>query len=209
MEETIHIMSNAVANGLAGAGGGIIAQIITYPLQTVHNPTPTALSHIMQYSLFLSNSSGGYTVCRWIRVNKLREWPRKGHVIPMGVRSLPKAMQLLLPLALFFKFSRFLLYFIFNPLMFFSSREKREENSPFSPFLFLFGWYQVIRTEGWGGLYSGLKPSLLGTAASQVGPFSFLFESITVSYLFDCLLLLYLIFLLNTRNECLNDKSRI
>jgi len=31
--------------------------------------------------------------------------------------------------------------------------------------------YQVIRTEGWGGLYSGLKPSLLGTAASQV--FSF------------------------------------
>lgn len=27
---------------------------------------------------------------------------------------------------------------------------------------------QVIRTEGWGGLYSGLKPSLLGTAASQV-----------------------------------------
>lgn len=28
-------MSNAVANGLAGAGGGIIAQIITYPLQTV------------------------------------------------------------------------------------------------------------------------------------------------------------------------------
>ncbi|KAH7510813.1 hypothetical protein FEM48_ZijujUnG0085400 [Ziziphus jujuba var. spinosa] len=25
----------------------------------------------------------------------------------------------------------------------------------------------VIRTEGWGGLYSGLKPSLLGTAASQ------------------------------------------
>jgi hypothetical protein len=28
-------MSNAVLNGLAGAGGGIIAQIITYPLQTV------------------------------------------------------------------------------------------------------------------------------------------------------------------------------
>jgi adenine nucleotide transporter 17 len=56
-------MSNAVANGLAGAGGGIIAQIITYPLQTVHNPLPQ-LSHIMQYSLFLSNSSGGYTVCR-------------------------------------------------------------------------------------------------------------------------------------------------
>lgn len=28
-------MSNAVLNGLAGAGGGIISQIITYPLQTV------------------------------------------------------------------------------------------------------------------------------------------------------------------------------
>lgn len=28
-------MSSAIANGLAGAGGGIIAQIITYPLQTV------------------------------------------------------------------------------------------------------------------------------------------------------------------------------
>lgn len=28
-------MSDALINGLAGAGGGIIAQIITYPLQTV------------------------------------------------------------------------------------------------------------------------------------------------------------------------------
>jgi hypothetical protein len=28
-------MSSAAVNGLAGAGGGIIAQIITYPLQTV------------------------------------------------------------------------------------------------------------------------------------------------------------------------------
>jgi hypothetical protein len=45
LEESIHSMSNAVANGLAGAGGGIIAQIITYPLQTVHNSTPTALSY--------------------------------------------------------------------------------------------------------------------------------------------------------------------
>lgn len=29
--------SNAIANGLAGAGGGIIAQILTYPLQAVTN----------------------------------------------------------------------------------------------------------------------------------------------------------------------------
>ncbi|KAG8632160.1 hypothetical protein MANES_18G000051v8 [Manihot esculenta] len=28
-------------------------------------------------------------------------------------------------------------------------------------------FHQVIKTEGWGGLYSGLKPSLFGTAASQ------------------------------------------
>lgn len=27
---------------------------------------------------------------------------------------------------------------------------------------------QVIRQEGWGGLYRGLAPSLVGTAASQV-----------------------------------------
>ncbi|XLT27227.1 hypothetical protein HN873_058519 [Arachis hypogaea] len=26
----------------------------------------------------------------------------------------------------------------------------------------------LIGSEGWGGLYSGLKPSILGTAASQV-----------------------------------------
>lgn len=32
----------------------------------------------------------------------------------------------------------------------------------------LFQMLQVIKTEGWGGLYSGLKPSLVGTAASQV-----------------------------------------
>lgn len=28
-------MSSALANGLAGAGGGLIAQILTYPLQAV------------------------------------------------------------------------------------------------------------------------------------------------------------------------------
>jgi hypothetical protein len=34
-ERAMSSNSNAVANGLAGAGGGIVAQIITYPLQTV------------------------------------------------------------------------------------------------------------------------------------------------------------------------------
>jgi hypothetical protein len=28
-------MSDALINGLAGAGGGIVAQLLTYPLQTV------------------------------------------------------------------------------------------------------------------------------------------------------------------------------
>ncbi|KAL7596843.1 hypothetical protein Lser_V15G30466 [Lactuca serriola] len=32
-------MSNTVVNSLVGAGGGIIAQIITYPLQSVHIPS--------------------------------------------------------------------------------------------------------------------------------------------------------------------------
>lgn len=40
--------SNALANGLAGAGGGIIAQILTYPLQTVLNPNS---SFSLLYSL--------------------------------------------------------------------------------------------------------------------------------------------------------------
>ncbi|KAL0452761.1 UNVERIFIED_CONTAM: Peroxisomal nicotinamide adenine dinucleotide carrier [Sesamum latifolium] len=34
-------MSDALINGLAGAGGGIIAQLITYPLQTVNTQQRT------------------------------------------------------------------------------------------------------------------------------------------------------------------------
>ncbi|CAN4114537.1 unnamed protein product [Withania somnifera] len=79
-------MSSALANGLAGAGGGIIAQIITYPLQTVNTRQQTE------------------------RV------VREGH----------------------------------------DSRGNA-----------LFQILQVVRSEGLLGLYSGLKPSLLGTAASQ------------------------------------------
>ncbi|KAD3338149.1 hypothetical protein R6Q59_027118 [Mikania micrantha] len=81
-------MSNAVVNGLAGAGGGIIAQIITYPLQSVNTRQQT--ERIAKKSR--SQGSSGGTLVQLI---------------------------------------------------------------------------EVIRTEGIGGLYSGLKPSLLGTAASQ------------------------------------------
>lgn len=79
-------MSSALANGLAGAGGGIIAQIITYPLQTVNTRQQTE------------------------RV----------------------------------------------------SRESRDSRGSA-----LFQILQVVRSEGLSGLYSGLKPSLLGTAVSQ------------------------------------------
>ncbi|XAR64314.1 hypothetical protein NMG60_11024600 [Bertholletia excelsa] len=87
-------MSSAVVNGVAGAGGGIIAQIITYPLQTVNTRQQTE------------------------RVAK------KGQLLPTTNRPAPAGGTLIQIL-------------------------------------------QVLRTEGWGGLYSGLKPSLLGTAASQ------------------------------------------
>ncbi|KAJ9535533.1 hypothetical protein OSB04_un001335 [Centaurea solstitialis] len=83
-------MSNAVVNGLAGAGGGIIAQIITYPLQSVNTRQQT--ERIAKKSQGSSSSSSAGTL-----------------------------VQIL----------------------------------------------QVIKSEGLGGLYSGLKPSLLGTATSQ------------------------------------------
>ncbi|XP_050230467.1 peroxisomal nicotinamide adenine dinucleotide carrier-like isoform X2 [Mercurialis annua] len=78
--------SDAVANGIAGAGGGIIAQIITYPLQTVNTRQQTE------------------------RLAKKKQQHKTNTLLQI---------------------------------------------------------LQVIRSEGWGGLYSGLKPSLLGTAASM------------------------------------------
>uniref|UniRef100_A0A1D1ZJ35 Mitochondrial substrate carrier family protein Q n=1 Tax=Anthurium amnicola TaxID=1678845 RepID=A0A1D1ZJ35_9ARAE len=93
--------SNAVANGLAGAGGGIIAQIITYPLQTVNTRQQTErISKKKAMGLVRVGEAG----------SERAEGAAKG--------TLPQMLQ-------------------------------------------------VIRTEGWGGLYSGLKPSLVGTAASQ------------------------------------------
>ncbi|MED6135173.1 hypothetical protein PIB30_043791 [Stylosanthes scabra] len=93
--------SNALANGLAGAGGGIIAQIITYPLQTVNTrqQTERTLKRNNHNNLLLQSSN--------------------------SITSSPPAAGTLLQIL------------------------------------------HVIGSEGWGGLYSGLKPSLLGTAASQ------------------------------------------
>ncbi|CAL4929902.1 unnamed protein product [Urochloa decumbens] len=83
-------MSSAAVNGLAGAGGGIIAQIITYPLQAVNTRQQTE-----------------------------------------------------------------------------RSAKKRKAGSGATDTSTLFQMLQLIQNEGWGGLYSGLKPSLFGTAASQ------------------------------------------
>ncbi|XP_057740916.1 peroxisomal nicotinamide adenine dinucleotide carrier-like [Arachis stenosperma] len=90
--------SNALANGLAGAGGGIIAQIITYPLQTVNTRQQTERTLKRNNQSLLLQSSNTTTT------------------------SAPGTLLQIL---------------------------------------------HVIGSEGWGGLYSGLKPSLLGTAASQ------------------------------------------
>ncbi|GAA0147562.1 transporter [Lithospermum erythrorhizon] len=81
-------MASALVNGLGGAGGGIIAQIMTYPLQTLNTRQQT---------------------------ERLAKKNNKHNNI-QGTT--------------------------------------------------LFQIIQVIRTEGLGGLYSGLKPSLFGTAAS-------------------------------------------
>lgn len=40
-------MSDAVVNGLAGAGGGIVAQILTYPLQAVSAGPAYSLNHYL------------------------------------------------------------------------------------------------------------------------------------------------------------------
>lgn len=78
-------MSDALINGVAGAGGGIIAQILTYPLQTVNTRQQTDRD---------------------------------------------------------------------------PSRSSRKEGT-------LTQMIKVVKHEGWGRLYGGLTPSLVGTAASQ------------------------------------------
>ncbi|XP_073014997.1 peroxisomal nicotinamide adenine dinucleotide carrier-like isoform X2 [Primulina eburnea] len=112
-------MSNAVVNGMAGAGGGIIAQIITYPLQTVNTRQQT--ERVAKKDS--PQAAAGSTLAQIVRVTRLLllRYPN-------------------------FIYGRF--------------------------FLLIRGW-QVIKSEGLGGLYSGLKPSLLGTAASQGVYYSF------------------------------------
>ncbi|ERN09708.1 hypothetical protein AMTRI_Chr08g159960 [Amborella trichopoda] len=87
-------MSDALINGLAGAGGGIIAQLITYPLQTVNTRQQTERDPKKVSGDESSSASTG----------------NPGAIAQM---------------------------------------------------------HKVVKHEGWGRLYSGLGPSLVGTAASQ------------------------------------------
>ncbi|KAL6554679.1 hypothetical protein OROHE_007418 [Orobanche hederae] len=81
-------MSDALINGLAGAGGGIVSQLITYPLQTVNTRQQT-------------------------------ERKLKGEKNDPG--TIDQMCQII-----------------------------------------------VVKQEGWGRLYAGLKPSLVGTTTSQM-----------------------------------------
>ncbi|GAB2283199.1 hypothetical protein Dimus_017726 [Dionaea muscipula] len=90
-------MSSALVNGLAGAGGGLIAQIITYPLQTVNTRQQTE------------------------------------RAVKKGLDDQPER----------------------------TGNRKHPSKGTLGQIL------QVFSSNGWGGLYSGLKPSLFGTVASQ------------------------------------------
>lgn len=92
-------MSDAVVNGLAGAGGGIVAQLLTYPLQAVNTR-----QQIERITIAGSKFQAGV-------------------VIP--------------------------------------SPEESPWKLPTNEFL------RVIKQEGWGGLYRGLGPSMVGTICSQ------------------------------------------
>ncbi|KAL8143437.1 hypothetical protein V2J09_016469 [Rumex salicifolius] len=90
-------MSSALANGLAGAGGGVIALVLTYPLLTINTRQQT--ERVIKKGL----------------TDQPNQLPSTSHA------SGGALVQIL----------------------------------------------RVLKIEGWCGLYSGLKPSLLGTIASQ------------------------------------------
>ena len=126
-------MSNAVANGFAGAGAGIVAQIITYPLQIV---TLCASPSQLLFFSYLIPVSRIIVIFGLIQVNTRQQTERtakKNASVAVAVDGDAAEGE--------------------------SSRKGT-----------LFQMLQVIKTEGWGGLYSGLTPSLVGTAASQVYP---------------------------------------
>lgn len=96
-------MSDAVVNGLAGAGGGIVAQILTYPLQAVNTRQQTERKAKAKYAAQDTEAA----------------------------------------------------------LAFAKANPAQKQRGTIQELI------KVIKTEGWGGLYRGLRPSLLGTACSQ------------------------------------------
>ncbi|XP_024377489.1 peroxisomal nicotinamide adenine dinucleotide carrier isoform X2 [Physcomitrium patens] len=96
-------MSDAVVNGLAGAGGGIVAVLLTYPLQAVNTRQQTE---------------------RTAKRGKVAEDEE-------GALAFAKAYP-----------------------------TKLQKGT-------LQEIWEVIKNDGWGGLYRGLLPSLVGTACSQ------------------------------------------
>lgn len=79
-------MSNAVVNGLAGAGAGIVAQIITYPLQTVCLST-RSLSITWSAPPFLIGWGWCSNLCRSIPGSRRRGWPRRASQAPAPTRT--------------------------------------------------------------------------------------------------------------------------
>lgn len=96
-------MSDAVVNGLAGAGGGIVAVLLTYPLQAINTRQQTERSA----------KAGNIAVDEEDALAFAKAYPTK---LRTGV---------------------------------------------------LHEIWEVIKNEGWTGLYRGLLPSLVGTACSQ------------------------------------------
>lgn len=118
---------------------------------------------------------------RWILANKQRELLRKASRIAL----------LLLLAARFVRSLRYVNVILLLLLLELSNYVVTYIDSLAQSYLYLIldCHCQVIKTEGWGGLYSGLKPSLVGTAASQVlysRPCPFL--KLTVLVLTVCLL---------------------
>ncbi|XP_073396598.1 peroxisomal nicotinamide adenine dinucleotide carrier isoform X2 [Physcomitrium patens] len=97
-------MSDAVVNGLAGAGGGFVAQVLTYPLQAVN--TRQQAERKVKINVSLQDVEAALPTSNGYPAQK----EQRGTIREM---------------------------------------------------------FQVIQAEGWGGLYRGLMPSLVGTALSQ------------------------------------------
>lgn len=122
--------------------------------------------------------------CRWILVNRPRELPRRRHRHrPLAAATSHRSEE---PSTKCFRSPCSYLV----PACFLTSTSTL---IPFPP-----AGLQLIKMEGWGGLYSGLKPSLVGTAASQVCPVCFPNPILNYSSTWTCTLPAILIIIYNS-----------